>query len=56
MEIGAICDIDPAKAEVARSTYSGVPFYTDYMSITMVVTGLLLRWMFNSIRCLAGSL
>jgi predicted dehydrogenase len=33
MEIGAICDIDPAKAEVARSTYSGVPFYTDYIAM-----------------------
>src|SRR3954453_759458 len=33
MEIGAICDIDPAKADVARSTYSGVPFYTDYIAM-----------------------
>ena len=33
MDIGAICDTDSAKAEVARSTYSGVPFYTDYIAM-----------------------
>ena len=37
MEIGAICDVDPGKAEVARSTYPGVPFYEDY--ITMLQGG-----------------
>ena len=37
MEIGAICDVDPAKAEVARSSYPGVPLYEDY--ITMLESG-----------------
>ncbi len=30
MVIGAICDHDPAKAELVESTYPGVPFYDDY--------------------------
>ena len=29
MTIGAICDIDPAKRELARTTYPGVPVYDD---------------------------
>ncbi len=29
MMIGAICDIDPAKRELARTTYPGVPVYDD---------------------------
>ena len=29
MTIGAICDIDPAKRELARTTYPGVPVYED---------------------------
>ena len=33
MEIGAICDVDPAKAQVAKSKYSGVPFYDDYVAM-----------------------
>ena len=33
MEIGAICDVDPAKAEVVRSIYPGVPFYEDYITL-----------------------
>src|SRR5688572_7511294 len=31
--IGAICDLDPAKAEIATSTYPGVPFYSDYLAM-----------------------
>ena len=37
MEIGAICDSDPAKAQLAESTYPGVPFYDDYL--TMLKSG-----------------
>jgi predicted dehydrogenase len=33
MEIGAICDTDAAKAEVAESNYPGVPFYADYIAM-----------------------
>ena len=33
MEIGAICDIDPAKAAAAESAYPGVPFYDDYVAL-----------------------
>ena len=33
IEIGAICDVDPAKAQVAESKYSGVPFYDDYVAM-----------------------
>ncbi len=33
MEIGAICDIDPAKADAAGSAYPGVPFYDDYVAL-----------------------
>lgn len=33
MSIGAICDIDPAKRELARSTYPGVPVYEDYLDM-----------------------
>ena len=29
MEIGAICDIDPAKKELAAATYPDAPFYDD---------------------------
>ena len=29
LTIGAICDIDPAKRELARTTYPGVPVYDD---------------------------
>ena len=32
MEIGAICDTDPAKAAAAESAYPGVPFYDDYIA------------------------
>ena len=31
--IGAICDLDPAKAEIANSAYPKVPFYTDYLAM-----------------------
>jgi predicted dehydrogenase len=37
MEIGAICDVDPAKAQVVASKHSGVPFYDDY--VAMLDTG-----------------
>jgi predicted dehydrogenase len=37
MTIGAICDIDPAKAELVAATYPGVPFYADYL--TMLESG-----------------
>ena len=33
MEIGALSDHDPAKAEKAGSLYPGVPFYTDYVAM-----------------------
>jgi predicted dehydrogenase len=33
MEIGAICDHDPAKAEVVQNEYPGVPFFTDYIAM-----------------------
>lgn len=33
MVIGAICDPDPAKAEIVASTYPEVPFYTDYLTL-----------------------
>jgi predicted dehydrogenase len=37
MVIGAICDPDPAKADVVASTYPDVRFYTDY--VTMLDSG-----------------
>ena len=37
MEIGAICDTDPAKKDLAASQYPDVPFYEDY--ITMLESG-----------------
>ena len=37
MEIGALCDTDPAKKEVASATYPDAPFYEDY--ITMLESG-----------------
>jgi predicted dehydrogenase len=33
MEIGAICDPDPAKAQIVASTYPGIPFYDDYLTM-----------------------
>ncbi len=33
MEIGAICDIDPAKKELASATYPDAPFYDDYIAM-----------------------
>lgn len=33
MTVGAICDIDPAKRDLARSTYPGVPVYEDYLEM-----------------------
>ena len=33
MEIGAICDIDPAKKELAASQYPDVPFFDDYIAM-----------------------
>lgn len=33
MEIGAICDIDPAKKELAAEKYPNVPFYTDHIAM-----------------------
>jgi predicted dehydrogenase len=33
MEIGAICDTDAAKAEVAESKHPGVPFNADYIAM-----------------------
>lgn len=33
MEIGAICDIDPAKKELAAEKYPDVPFYTDHIAM-----------------------
>jgi predicted dehydrogenase len=33
MTIGAICDIDPEKAELVAASYPGVPFYDDYLTM-----------------------
>lgn len=33
MEIGAICDIDPAKKAIAQEKYPNVPFYEDYIAM-----------------------
>ena len=33
MVIGAICDIDPAKKELAQEKYPEVPFYSDYIEM-----------------------
>lgn len=33
MEIGAICDTDPAKRALAASTYPGMPVYDDYIAM-----------------------
>lgn len=33
MEIGAICDIDPAKKELAAEKYPNVPFYENYIDM-----------------------
>jgi len=33
MTVGAICDIDPAKRDLARSTYPGVPVFEDYLEM-----------------------
>lgn len=33
MVIGAICDTDPAKKEVASATYPAAPFYDDYIAM-----------------------
>ena len=33
MEIGAVCDVDQAKAQVVESKYPGVPFYGDYIAM-----------------------
>lgn len=33
MEIGAICDIDPAKKELAAEKYPNVPFYADHIAM-----------------------
>ena len=33
MEIGAICDTDPDKAEIVQTEYPGVPFFTDYIAM-----------------------
>jgi len=33
MEIGAICEPDPSKADLLRTEYSGVPFFTDYIEM-----------------------
>lgn len=33
MEIGAICDIDPAKGEVSKEKYPEIPFYDNYISM-----------------------
>ena len=33
MEIGAICDPDPAKAAIVQTEYPGVPFFTDYIEM-----------------------
>jgi predicted dehydrogenase len=33
MRIGAICDPDPAKADVIRATYPDAPYYADYLAL-----------------------
>ena len=33
MEIGAICDQDPEKAQFVQTEYPGVPFFTDYLQL-----------------------
>lgn len=33
MEIGAICDIDPAKKAVVEEKYPGIPFYENYIEL-----------------------
>ncbi|WP_104092170.1 Gfo/Idh/MocA family protein [Arthrobacter sp. GMC3] len=33
MEIGALCDVDPAKKEMAAATYPDAPFYDDYIAM-----------------------
>lgn len=33
MELGAICDIDPAKKELAQEKYPDVPFYENYIDM-----------------------
>jgi predicted dehydrogenase len=33
MVLGAVCDTDPAKAEVVKSGYPGVPFHLDYLGM-----------------------
>ncbi|GAA2092926.1 Gfo/Idh/MocA family oxidoreductase [Microlunatus panaciterrae] len=33
MEIGALCDIDPAKKDVAAENYPDAPFYDDYIAM-----------------------
>ena len=33
MEIGAICDGDPARGPVVESNYPAAPFYTDYLTM-----------------------
>lgn len=33
MEIGAICDVDPAKKALAQEKYPDVPFYSDYIEM-----------------------
>lgn len=33
MTLGAICDIDPAKKELAAEKHPGVPFYDDYVAM-----------------------
>jgi predicted dehydrogenase len=33
MEIGAICDIDPAKKDLAASLYPDTPFYADHLAM-----------------------
>jgi predicted dehydrogenase len=33
IEVAAICDIDPAKADAAAADFSGVPFFTDYLEL-----------------------
>ncbi|MHA7269692.1 Gfo/Idh/MocA family protein [Arthrobacter sp. HLT1-20] len=33
MEIGALCDIDPAKKDMAAATYPDAPFFEDYIAM-----------------------
>ena len=33
MEIGAICDPDPAKDQIVQTEYPGVPYFTDYIAM-----------------------